>query len=105
MSTPTTTPREVLRAHRNEMIGVLKEFGVRKAGLFGSTARGTDRQGSDIDLIVEFAATSSRDLVGLSLALSELAGISVDVVDADQVIERFKKTGIGSSILQDTVPF
>ncbi|MGO1545159.1 MAG: nucleotidyltransferase family protein [Gulosibacter sp.] len=104
MGTPTLMPREAIAAHRSDIIRALKTFGVRKAGIFGSTARGTDRPGSDIDLIVEFRPDSNRDLIRLSEALTEITGLSVDVIDSQQVFDRYEKTGIGSSILRDTVP-
>ena len=75
-----------------------------KAGVFGSAARGPDKAESDIDLIVEFRPGANRDLILLSDALSTVAGLPVDVVDADDVFERAMSTGVGTSILRDTVP-
>ena len=34
--------------------GLNREFGVSRIGIFGSYARGEERGGSDIDLLVEF---------------------------------------------------
>ncbi len=49
---------ETLRGHRS----VLKErFGVESLWLVGSLARGESRNGSDIDLIVEFAGPATAD--------------------------------------------
>ena len=39
-----------------QIIPVLKRFGVKRASLFGSSARGEDREDSDIDILVEFEA-------------------------------------------------
>jgi predicted nucleotidyltransferase len=36
-----------------QIIPLLKRFGVKRASLFGSSARGEDREDSDIDIIVE----------------------------------------------------
>jgi len=63
------------------IIEVLKKYGVKKAGLFGSIVRGEATENSDIDLLVEFEGEKSLlDLVGLKLELQELLGKEVDVI-------------------------
>jgi hypothetical protein len=58
---------------------VLRRYGVTRAGVFGSYARGEAGEGSDLDLLVELPPGSSLlDLVGLQLELSDLLGIEVD---------------------------
>ncbi len=42
---------ELLRKNEYE---VKQKFGVTKIGIFGSFARGEEREGSDIDVLVEF---------------------------------------------------
>ncbi len=60
---------------------VLREHGVRRAAVFGSTARGEDRPGSDLDLLVEFEqGRSLLDLIDLQLVLEDLLGREADVV-------------------------
>lgn len=83
---------------------MLRSFDVVKAGVFGSVARHDDHVGSDVDLIVQFAPTADRDLIRLAARLTEIVGVPVDVVDSEQVFNRAKRTGIGMSILRDTVP-
>jgi predicted nucleotidyltransferase len=59
----------------------LKRFGVKRASLFGSLARGEDREDSDIDILVEFEAGKSLlDLAGLKIELEELLGRRVDLL-------------------------
>ncbi len=71
---------EVLRTlseHRHE----LKRFGVKSLALFGSVARGEDRPGSDIDLLVEFEKPATFDrYMELKFFLEELLGRRVDLV-------------------------
>lgn len=97
-------PRFVLGEFRDAIRAKLREFGVAEAGVFGSTARGEDRPGSDLDLIVEFEPGYKRDVILLTSALEELTGLHVDIVDHEVVRSRMEKTGIGSTILRDTVP-
>ncbi len=66
---------------RDSIIGVLKKNGVRRASLFGSTARGEATEDSDIDLLVEFEGRKSLlDLARLKIELEELLGKKVDVL-------------------------
>ena len=58
-----------------------KRFGVTDLALFGSTARDTAGEGSDVDILVAFdgPATSKR-YFGLQFYLEDLLECSVDLV-------------------------
>ena len=63
------------------IIRVLRKYDVKRAALFGSTARGKATKKSDIDLLVEFKGKKSLlDLVGLKLELEKLLKRRVDVL-------------------------
>lgn len=50
-------------------------------GFFGSYARGEEREGSDLDVLVEFREGADLfDFVGVGLFLEEKLGIGVDIV-------------------------
>ena len=98
------TPSGVLDDLRDVIRATLRDFGVTEAGVFGSAARGDDHVGSDLDLIVEFEPGRRRDVVRISDALTDLTGLSVDVVDYQVVRTRAAKNGIGSRVLRETVP-
>lgn len=78
--------REVLMTRavqelKERIAPVLREHGVRRAAIFGSTARGEDRPGSDLDLLVDFEeGRSLLDLVELRLVLEDLLGRGADVI-------------------------
>lgn len=62
------------------MIPVLKEYGVMKAGVYGSRVRGDAREDSDLDMVVELPEGASLlDLAGIKVDLEELLGLTVDV--------------------------
>ncbi|MGL5863482.1 MAG: nucleotidyltransferase family protein, partial [Phycicoccus sp.] len=42
-------------ARRGELLEVLRRHGVTNPEIFGSAARGDDHEGSDVDLLVDFA--------------------------------------------------
>lgn len=47
-------PSEALQHHRQEVLALAARHGVRSLKVFGSVARGEDREDSDVDLIAEF---------------------------------------------------
>ena len=62
----------------------LRARGVTHAALFGSRARGDDRPGSDIDIMIEIEPEAVQDVyayVGLKSYIAELFAEPVDVVD------------------------
>jgi predicted nucleotidyltransferase len=77
---------------QNRIAPVLREHGVRRAGIFGSTARGEARPDSDIDLLVEFEeGRSLLDLVDLRLVLEDLLGREADVVTYASLHPKLRK--------------
>lgn len=58
-----------------------KNYGVKRAAVFGSTVRGDAKKNSDIDILIEFKNKKSLlDLVGLELDLAKQYGRKVDLV-------------------------
>ncbi|MCF8033717.1 MAG: nucleotidyltransferase family protein [Desulfarculaceae bacterium] len=76
-----------------------EEFHVQSIGVFGSYVRGEERQGSDLDLLVEFDEPIGLfRYIELEEHLSELLGVKVDLVTKNAL-----KPRIGKSILQEVV--
>lgn len=62
-------------------MSTLREYGVKRAWLFGSFARGEQTRTSDIDLLVEFRDDYDYGiLMHLGEDLAEVAGRPVDVL-------------------------
>ena len=59
---------------------VLRGFGVKRIGLFGSVARGESRKDSDLDFLVELSRLTFEDYTALLLYLDDLFGKPVDAV-------------------------
>jgi hypothetical protein len=81
----------ILRAHE----APLRQRGVRRAALFGSTARGEAAAGSDIDIMVEIDPAGRVDLygyVGITQYIEGLFSVPVDVAERDQLVEQVRKT-------------
>jgi len=66
---------------REQIVPILREHGVLRAGVFGSRARGDERPDSDLDLLVELETGSSLlDLIGLELEISDRLGVKAQVI-------------------------
>ena len=64
-----------------EFLATLRAYGVIKAQLFGSVARGTDQPESDVDLLVAFDRPITLfKQMDLATELSRQCGRTVDVV-------------------------
>lgn len=64
-------------------VPILKNYGVNRAYLFGSFARGEQTEDSDVDLLVEYAPGVSKSIfkvVELKYELEEALQRKVDVV-------------------------
>jgi predicted nucleotidyltransferase len=68
-------------AEIEQIVRVLHAHGVARAALFGSFARQSAGEGSDIDLLVEFTgAKGLLDVAAIELELSDLLGRPVEIV-------------------------
>jgi predicted nucleotidyltransferase len=79
----------------------LRARGVRRAALFGSVARGENRLGSDIDIMVEIdpeAHITVFDYVGLKEYIAGLFDSPVDVVNRDSLKSYLRPTAMADAI-------
>ncbi len=86
---------------KDKTLPILKRYGVKKAALFGSFARGTIvTEASDIDILVEIEEDISLlDFVGLKLELEEILGRKVDLVEYSTL-----KPILKERVLKEQVP-
>lgn len=81
----------ILQAHEAS----LRQQGVTRAALFGSTARGEAGPESDLDIMVEIDPLAEIDLygyVGITQYIADLFSVPVDVSDRAMLIEPVRKT-------------
>jgi predicted nucleotidyltransferase len=84
----------------NIILSRLKKFDPQKVGIFGSFARGDNKKGSDIDILVEFKKIPSLlALIKLENDLSEILGTKVDIVTTGAL----KNKRIKESIKKDLI--
>mgnify|MGYP001624297727 FL=1 len=66
---------------RNAILSLIPTFPISRVILFGSRASGTNRDDSDVDLIMEFSEPITLlTLSDIKLRLENILGLSVDVV-------------------------
>jgi len=72
---------QLIELHREEILALARKYGVSDVRVFGSMARGTADDTSDVDLLVQpLPGTSLFDLGGLVMVTEQLLGRHVDVV-------------------------
>lgn len=70
---------ECIELIRNNLPYIQKEFGVSELRLFGSMARGDNRDDSDVDIFVDMPQKIYL-MSGLKIFLEQLLNVSVDLV-------------------------
>lgn len=68
-----------------------KQFKVRKIALFGSWARGDQRPGSDVDILVDVDPSIGLEFVSLAEKLEQILQMSVDLISSRAVTPRLGK--------------
>lgn len=69
---------------KEQVLPILRRYGAKRAGLFGSLVREEMTEGSDIDILVELNKDLSLlDFIGIKLEIEERLGKKVDLVEYD----------------------
>ncbi len=96
----TTSLRELLQENREEILKIATKYGAYNLRIFGSVARGEERQDSDVDFLVDMESDRNLlDRIGLMQDLEDFLGRKVDVATV-KVLRDFCR----ESILKDAVP-
>jgi len=75
-----------LKTIKKQIIPVLRNHDIKKAGIFGSFARGEAKKNSDIDIVVKIKKNISLlDFVGIKLELEDVLAKKVDLVEYDNL--------------------
>jgi predicted nucleotidyltransferase len=71
---------------KEKITPILQQYGITKAAIFGSLAKGEAKTSSDVDILVEIKSDASLlDFVGIKLELEEALGRKVDLVEYDTI--------------------
>lgn len=89
-----------IASKRSEILAIAERFGAKNIRIFGSVARHEARKRSDIDLLVEFApSTSLLTHAAFQRELSELLERNVDVASINGLKEQVRHT-----VMREAVP-
>jgi hypothetical protein len=93
------TTKEYLRLLKAYKAKAAKRYSIARIGIFGSVARGEQKEGSDVDVCVELSTPDLFYLVHIKEELQALFGCPVDVVrihkNMNQLLEK--------SIMEDSI--
>jgi predicted nucleotidyltransferase len=90
--------RESILKVLEENRDIIRSYGVRRLGLFGSCARGECNEASDLDFVVEFGEKSFDAYMDLKLLLEKLFDYQVDLVISDSIKPRLRSVILGEAI-------
>ena len=83
-STALDGKREIVRA-------TVCRYRTANPRVFGSVLKGSDVEGSDLDLLVDaLPGATLFDLGGLQVELEDLLGVTVDVLTAEDLPRKFR---------------
>ena len=84
-------PSESLHSHREAILAIALRNGVKNVRVFGSVVHGRDRDGSDLDLLVDAPrGTTLLDMVRIQHAIEAQIGLPVDVLTAADLPTLFR---------------
>jgi hypothetical protein len=85
---------DVLGVIRKNEAKIKERFGVKRIGIFGSSARGEAKKGSDIDVLVEFEEGKKTfdNFMELAFFLEEVFGRKVDLVTKEALRPELKNS-------------
>ena len=85
---------------KKEVVKMLQQAGVKRAGFFGSFARGEADAHSDLDVLVEFEGEKTLlDLIALKNRLEGILDMKVDIVTYRSLSPLLR-----NSIMREQVP-
>jgi predicted nucleotidyltransferase len=89
---------------QDALAGVCRRYHIRRLSLFGSTLKGSNRPGSDVDLLVEFqpdAKPSLLTMARIEIELSSLlGGRKVDLRTAQDLSQYFREEVVRAAEMQ-----
>jgi predicted nucleotidyltransferase len=86
--------KEILNKLNIFKAGNEKQYGMISLGLFGSVARNTSDETSDVDVVVKLKKQDLFNIIGIKQDLEEILNTSVDVISYREKMNDFLKSRI-----------
>ncbi|MBS3171670.1 nucleotidyltransferase family protein [Candidatus Woesearchaeota archaeon] len=90
--------KEVIEKLKPKIIEILKKNNIKRAGIFGSYARGEQKKNSDIDILVEPAKNMGFKFAGLEIQLTKALRKKVDLVSYNGISNYLKEKILSQEI-------
>ena len=90
--------KERLDKVKNRIIKILKKNNIKKAGIFGSFARGNQRKNSDIDIVVEPPKGIGLGFVGIQFELEDKLKRKIDLITYNSIHPLLKERILNEEI-------
>ncbi|MFN0315902.1 MAG: nucleotidyltransferase family protein [Burkholderiales bacterium] len=85
-------PSQALAIHRDSVREIVARHRARNPRIFGSALKGSDTEGSDLDLLVDTQDdTSLFDLGAIQYEVQKLLGVPVDVLTPKDLPESYRE--------------
>ena len=94
-------PSELIQLKRHEIYSILDKYKtLDNLRVFGSVAKGTDNEDSDIDFLIDaHKGTTLLDLGGFQDELQTLLGVKVDLLTSKDISKHF-----ADDVLKEAIP-
>ena len=77
---------ESIQEIKEKITPILQRYGIKKAAIFGSLAKGEAKISSDVDILVEIKSDMSLlDFIGIKIELEEALKMKVDLVEYETI--------------------
>jgi len=90
----TIDKKIILRELRKHKALLKRKYGISRVGIFGSVARGTAKETSDVDIVIELKEADPFILLDIKEELGKLFGCKVDIVRLRKNMNKFLKERI-----------
>ncbi|MCK5624916.1 nucleotidyltransferase domain-containing protein [Candidatus Pacearchaeota archaeon] len=91
---------KTLKKIEKKIIPILKKHNIKRAGFFGSYARGEEKKNSDIDLLVKLEKHLSLfDVIGIKLELEKVIKKKIDLVEYETIRPELKEIILKEEVL------
>jgi len=83
---------------KKKIVDVLRNYGIKKAGIFGSYAKGEENKDSDIDILVEPKKGMGLEFVEMAFELERAIGKKVDLVTYSSINKLIRKRVLSEEV-------
>lgn len=92
-------PSVALEANRPAVRQIALRFNTANPRVFGSVLHGVDRDGSDLDLLVDpLPGVTLFDLGGLQIELEDMLGVQVDLLTPGDLSAKFRDLVLSEAV-------